>query len=179
MLIIDSARTANGSVLNNIGQPAQTSGPAGQLPMFPFTQLQPALNGQQHRIETPSLFGLPSQSSQASPSTNISNSATGNATGQLPPLPFGLLNPFMNMNIQSPLMPVSTSTAVQQPANQEPPEVRFSKQLSELEEMGFTDRQTNIRALLASVLFLIVCINLIVGRRCQWSRNIYAWKLTK
>jgi hypothetical protein len=36
----------------------------------------------------------------------------------------------------------------QQPA--EPPETRFASQLSQLEDMGFTNRQKNISALLAA-----------------------------
>lgn len=40
------------------------------------------------------------------------------------------------------------TTGTQQP--QQPPEERFREQLQQLQEMGFTDQQANINALLAS-----------------------------
>jgi uncharacterized UBP type Zn finger protein len=38
----------------------------------------------------------------------------------------------------------------QQSQPQEPPEVRFRDQLAQLEEMGFSEKQANVRALLAT-----------------------------
>lgn len=44
-----------------------------------------------------------------------------------------------------------SSNAANTPSpNTEPPETRFRSQLAQLEEMGFTERQANVRALLAT-----------------------------
>lgn len=42
------------------------------------------------------------------------------------------------------------SNASSTPASTDPPETRFRAQLEQLEEMGFSERQANVRALLAT-----------------------------
>jgi ubiquilin len=55
----------------------------------------------------------------------------------------------------SPLTPAAGSSmaaaATTPAADVEPPEVRFKDQLKSMEEMGFTDKSKNIKALLAAV----------------------------
>jgi ubiquilin len=61
-------------------------------------------------------------------------------------------NPMMNAMLQSLLsQPQSGAPAPTSPAaNQDPPEVRYESQLSQLYEMGFHDVDANIRALMAT-----------------------------
>ncbi len=49
------------------------------------------------------------------------------------------------------------------PVRQQPPEERYASQLVRLEEMGFTDRQQNIRALTAAHGDVDAAVNLIVA----------------
>ena len=44
----------------------------------------------------------------------------------------------------------STTLASSNTSTTEPPETRFRSQLEQLEEMGFSERQANVRALLAT-----------------------------
>ncbi|KAG2389011.1 hypothetical protein C9374_014411 [Naegleria lovaniensis] len=71
--------------------------------------------------------------------TNTSTTTGGNTFPQMPnPFLFG--NPWMGGQ-----MPTTTTTA-----NTQPPRERFASQLSQLQEMGFFDEQSNIEALLAT-----------------------------
>ncbi|KAF0978038.1 hypothetical protein FDP41_002930 [Naegleria fowleri] len=74
---------------------------------------------------------------QSQGGTNTSSTTGGNAFPQMPnPFLFG--NPWMGGQ-----MPTTT-------ANTQPPRERFAAQLSQLQEMGFFDEQSNIEALLAT-----------------------------
>lgn len=53
-----------------------------------------------------------------------------------------------SLNVSRPLFPLQSRFADCLPT--EPPEVRFAEQLRQLEDMGFTDREQNIRALTAT-----------------------------
>ncbi|KAI8060266.1 hypothetical protein BC940DRAFT_312411 [Gongronella butleri] len=63
--------------------------------------------------------------------------------GQQPNFPFPFAFPF-GSSFQQPGAPETPAV------NTEPPETRFQSQLSQLEEMGFVEKQANIRALLAT-----------------------------
>ncbi len=69
-----------------------------------------------------------------------------------------MMNPLMSLFGQTMNNPMADMMRHIQPASttsseppMDPPEVRFASQLQSMSDMGFTDQQKNIRALLASV----------------------------
>ena len=76
-----------------------------------------------------------------------------------PPTPFSIPNspygvPMASMRAPPPLYGMSPMGPVATPPL-DPPAVRFAGQLTTLEEMGFSDRPKNIRALLAAVCWFL------------------------
>ncbi|KAI3654742.1 hypothetical protein MP228_000122 [Amoeboaphelidium protococcarum] len=98
--------------------------------------------------------GVTSPPSQQ-PQQQQSGGNGGNAQQQLPPLGGPFMNPFMmNPALMQSMLGGGAAGAgannAQPAANQDPPEIRFSSQLQQLQDMGFYDTSANIRAISAT-----------------------------
>ncbi|KAI8993549.1 hypothetical protein BDB01DRAFT_776674 [Pilobolus umbonatus] len=82
------------------------------------------------------------ESQRANTATNTNNNNNNNQQQLLQQMMMGFPGANYGMGRLSDLAP--------QPTSVEPPEVRFRDQLAQLEEMGFSEKQANVRALLAT-----------------------------
>ncbi|KAI8371641.1 uncharacterized protein BYT42DRAFT_580948 [Radiomyces spectabilis] len=164
---------ATASAQNN-NTPNQTTNAAPTAaPQNPFAGLFGAGNGSPGPMMFP-FMGMPpaSQQNQQNPSDTPQQQTTANAGGNNTALPFWADPNFIQASLrfqqammagqqqqpQQPpafpgmwgLGPLSGQGSAAPAANTEPPETRFQSQLAQLEEMGFSERQANVRALLAT-----------------------------
>lgn len=94
----------------------------------------------------PFLFPFPNPSSPNATGTNTNTNTTSstpspNASNPSANAPFPLFNPFLSG---------FGGAGATSPADSRPPEERYASQLQSLRDMGFTNAQQNVRALLAS-----------------------------